>query len=438
MRVHRSPLALLLLVSLALLLTFATVSWPAAAKPTESIIYKFMGGTDGLGPEGLVVDSSGNLFGTTYYGGSSNLCFWGCGQVYELKPPASGGPWTRIVIHNFVGNPSDGYNPGPDLTFDSAGNLYGTTSFGGQTNAGIIYKLARPAVEGATWQETILFNFSFANHGINGFTPGSVAVGPSGKFYGTTYGGGPYDGGTFFQLAPQGGQLVETVLHVFGRSLGDSPPQHSLTYGPDGALYGTRSGLMRCIYNPIDCGNVYRLRPPKKQGGQAAYTVLHKFQGNDSWFPNAQLVFDASGNLYGTTFAGGSYTAGIAFQLVPQNGSWIEYAIHYFGSGSGDGIEPFGGMSFDAHGNLYGTTSTGGPALAGVIYKLSNPGHIGASWPETTLYDFLGGTNVGSYPNDQPIFGKDGALYGTTYMGGLNNCSNNSMNGCGTIFRLVP
>lgn len=251
---------------------------------------------------GLTFDAAGNLYGSAHSGGPR-----ADGIVFELTPAVSG-PWTESVIHGFAGPPSDGYAPASNLTFDGAGNLYGTAQYGGAQPGGIVFELS-PVGDG-TWTEKILHNFQ--KHVGDGFQPyGGVIFDSAGNLFGTTIGGGAVFG-TVYELSPNSdGTWSENVLHVFGM-------------GTDGK---------------------------------------NSFAG---------LVADAAGNLYGTTLFGGAFGGGTVFKLAPAgNGSWTETVLHSFGNGT-DGKGPFvGALILDGAGNLYGTTSGGGKFGGGTVFEIT-------------------------------------------------------------------
>jgi uncharacterized repeat protein (TIGR03803 family) len=427
------------IVSILAAVVFLLLGASSAAKASSSAtpIYQFKSVADGQGPQGLVADSAGNLYGTSRLGGNQT-CWQGCGIVYEIVAPTpAGGKWTKITLHAFNANASDGYSPTPTLLIDGQGNLWGTTSFGGPSNAGTIYKLRKPNTPGGLWLDSLIFNFQFANNGAGGYTPGALMFGAKGTLYGTTFQGAPNSGGLVYQLTPNGRTYTETVLHTFDRTLNSRPPGGHLTADNDGNLYGIRFGTDFCNFNnPIDCGLVWRLKQPTVTGGPWVYQILHRFEGfADGWFPNGDLTFDSSGHLFGTTSGGGGYTQGIMFELVPAKPGeqWNEYSDVNFGL-HGDYV-PYAGVTIGARGNFFGTTS-GGTGNAGAVYRLIPPAVLGGVWKETVLYTFQGGQD-GAWPNDHLIFGKDGALYGTTFAGGGGTCTYYAK-GCGVVFRIAP
>ena len=254
----------------------------------------------------MIFDAAGNLYGMTQQGGMNSCDGKNCGTVFELSPRQDGG-WTETVLHDFNNNGRDGVNPQAGLIIDDAGNLYGTTYRGGIHNCRDGVRIVTQ--QGGSWTETVLHSFG---HGSDGITPdANLTIDAAGNLYGTTYNGGIHGRGIAFELTPrEGGGWTETVLHSFGN-------------GSDGAN------------------------------------------------PYAGLIIDANGNLYGTTLAGGIHTAGTAFELSPrQGGGWTETILHSFGNGT-DGNSPYAGLIFDAAGNLYGTTLEGGIHSYGVVFEIT-------------------------------------------------------------------
>jgi len=335
---------------------------------SETVLHNFNeNGSDGWGPQsGLIFDAAGNLYGTTTSGGTYNH-----GTVFELSPMPGGG-WTETVLYSF-GNSTDGAYPYyAGVIFDAAGNLYGTTYSGGTYNCpgdggcGTVFKLT-PTVGGG-WTETVLYNFG---NGTDGYAPyAGLILDAAGNLFGTTtYGGtnrcaeAQYQGcGTVFELSPTaGGGWTETVLHNFDGTDG-AIPIASLIFDTAGNLYGTTEGGGSYTND----GTVFQLSP--MAGGGWTETVLYSFneQGPGGYGPAAgPLVFDAARNLYGTVFNGGAYFGGTVFKLAPTvGGGWTETVLYNFGY-STDGNGPWAGLIFDATGNLYGTTWYGGTYQCG-------------------------------------------------------------------------
>jgi uncharacterized repeat protein (TIGR03803 family) len=345
----------------------------AANAQTETILHTFLGGNDGTFPNaGVIFDAAGNLYGTAQGGGTSSSCgINGCGIVFELSP-VSGGGWTKTVLYDFAGG-NDGIEPIGALIFDGAGNLYGTTAAGGsgacEGGCGIVFELS--PITGGGWSEKVLYTFAGGEDGIE--PTSSLVFDASGNLYGTTVSGGVHRYGTVFQLKPgANGSWSERVLHNFAAS------------------------------------------------------------AKDGSSPECNLVFDAEGNLYGTTDHGGAYNfyGGMIFELTPTlSGPWTERGVHSFGNGQ-DGVEPVGGLTLDAAGNLYGATAQGGPGKNGTIFELSPT--LSGGWTERILYSFRAFSSGGG-PNGNLVFDAAGNLYGETYEGGLLGCVRD---GCGTAFKL--
>jgi len=307
------------------------------------------------GPESqVVIGPSGNLFGASYTGGRGDcLGSGGCGLVYELQLPSRPCSsflcsWTQIVLYQF-GNVPDGGVPQSSVVFDSAGNLYGTTEFGGTGNCydgvygcGTVYELT-PSDGG--WMETVIYSFQ---GGSDGEVPrGGVIFDAAGNLYGTTAGGGSSGEGTIFELSLSGSGWNETILHNFQGSDG-SAPWGNLIADLSGNLYGVASEG-----GANNGGAVFELSQP----GSWAYNLLYSFPSSYS-IAQGTLVFDGPGNLYGTTGAGGDSGAGTVYKLTPSNGGWTGIDLHEFQGF--DGKYPSGGLVFDSAGNLYGTAQEGG------------------------------------------------------------------------------
>jgi uncharacterized repeat protein (TIGR03803 family) len=360
----------------------------ANAQGSDTVLYSFQGGSDGIYPDGsLLRDSAGNLYGTTYQGGIQGAN--GYGTVFKLAPDG-----TETVLYAFEGVPNDGANPNAGLIKDSAGNLYSTTEAAG-SGAGTVFELAPNGTE------TVLYFFCSQINCTDGAFPYAGLIEDSaGNFYSTTGEGGAYDSGTVFKLAPDG---TETVLYSFkGESAGDgADPLAGVIEDKKGNLYGTtyEGGTM-------GYGTVFKLAP------DGAETVLHSFTGgSDGAYPQAGLVMK-SGNLYGTTYYGGGAGAGTVFEVAKDG---TETVLHAFDGA--DGENPAAGLIEDSAGNFYGTTVAGGPTggstCYGTVFQLAPDG------TETVLHCFTNGSDgAGPYGG---LFRKGTHLYGTTQEGGTNN-----------------
>jgi hypothetical protein len=333
----------------------------------ETILYSFGSVSyDGINPySGLVFDAAGNLYGTTAGGGQ-----FAHGTVFELSPPATkGGAWTETVLYSFDEPSNGGAFPSASLIFDKNGNLYGTTALGGQFNNGTAYELSPPATKGGAWTETVIYNFTSSG----GSAPGSGLIfDTAGNLYGTATWGGSgtcsngieqLGCGTVFELKPNSsGGWREIVLYNFTGSSDGAWPTAGVIFDAAGNLYGATSGGVPCVYG---CGTVFKLEP--RRGGRWREKTLYEFHGSsDGANPVASLVQDHRGNLYGTASYGGQPFYGTVFRLSPpvkKRGAWTETTLHEFTGGS-DGSTPQSSLIFGPgrSGNtlLYGTTSSGG------------------------------------------------------------------------------
>jgi uncharacterized repeat protein (TIGR03803 family) len=392
------------LMSIAALAVVFAVLLPSSgawAASKERVLYSFKNdGKDGDVPyAGLIFDAAGNLYGTTVGGGDH-----GGGAVFELTPGARG-RWTEKVLYSFKGG-TDGDSPYAGLIFDTAGNLYGTTVRGGSNNTGTVFELT-PGTNGQ-WSETVLYS-------LIGFPYGGLIFDAVGNLYSTTFKSstGP---GTVFELTPGNGQWNETVLYDFP-GFHAAFPRAGLIFDTAGNLYGT------AITNVH--GVVFELTP-----GSNGWTenVLYQFNRHpDGAYPLAGLIFDASGNLYSTTSAGGTHYRGTVFELTPGGGGkWTETVLHSFGKGV-DGQSPQASLILAANGKLYGTTEEGGLFGVGTVFALTPGAH--GQWTEKVVHSFGYGKD-GARPF-AGLIEKGGKLYGTTGGGG-------GTNALGTVFELTP
>jgi uncharacterized repeat protein (TIGR03803 family) len=309
----------------------------------------------------------------------------------------------------------DGYSPVGAAIFDAAGNLYGVTFFGGRHGDGTAFELMP---DNGKWKEKVLHEFN--RHGKDGAFPlGGLILDAAGSLYGTTscyvYACGTYGYGNVFELTLSNGRWTETVLHSFNNTDG-AYPEAGLIFGAAGNLYGTT-----VIGGAYGQGTVFELVP---KHGTWTEKVLHSFnpKSGDGAEPTASLVVDASGNLYGTTSDGGTYGYGIAFELIPNNGTWTEKVLYSLGQSGSDGANPGAALVVDEAGNLFGTTNGGGENGYGTVFELlQNNGN----WTEEVLYSFEGKDDA----NPQGVI-LDGAgnLYGASRGEGITG---------GTVFELI-
>ena len=412
----------------------------AASLASAQVIYNFQPRSkqdDGANPLGaLIVDGSGNFFGTVAGGGRRGL-----GAVFELAPPtAAGGSWMEGTLYNFSGTSISGSYPRGTLYLDSQGNLYGTTS-AGQVGSGNYYQvwsngtafeLLHRSQFGVPWESKLLNYFAFKAVGTNGsfVSDGtnlySTGTGGSGTGYQTCNSNGC---GTVVKLSPPAAGKSDWAPHVvraFGTSLGDGvDPAMNLVIA-NGVMYGTtiqggKNGF----------GRIFEL--VENNGGWTGYT-LHDLAFDEGQAPLGRLALDDAGNIYGTVYVGDNanckFGCGAVFKLSPPaaaGGVWQETTLYKF-TGGADGGNPQGGVILDNAGNLYGTASTGGTGF-GTVYKLVPPQTAGGAWTEVTLYSFAGAPSDGSTPLAELIM-VNGMLYGTTSLGGSENA--------GTVFAVNP
>ena len=403
---------------LALVLGFM----PVAQAQTYTIIHNFTGTQDGGMPmAGLTMDRAGNLLGTTNYGGHTgdNCGARGCGVVYKLTNRNSS--WVLTPLYSFLGG-NDGSNPrAANVVLTADGILFSTTYYGGgscsggSNGCGTVFKLQpQPTACNSTicpWNETVLHSFS----GDDGAGPvGALFLDPSGNADGVTSTGGFRNGGSVFQLDASSGWMETILFHPYGYPGSSVTPDHA------GNLYGST------FIGTSSPGTVYQL----VQSGQTWIgTDIYAFTGgSDGGYPQAGVIFDGAGNLYGATTSGGSGGGGTVFELSPSNGGW-NYQVLYSFAGPNNGllvVGPVGNLIMDSSGSLYGTTIADGANGFGAVFKLT-PSN--GSWSYTSLHDFTGGSD-GSSPYCNLVFDASGNLYGTASAGGAF--------GSGVVFKITP
>jgi uncharacterized repeat protein (TIGR03803 family) len=363
----------------------AGVVYTLDAAGRETVLYSFTGGADGSFPyAGVIRDSAGNLYGTTLVGGPAEL-----GEVFELDAAGN-----ETVLFSFPG-PTDGEWPTAGVIRDPAGNLYGTTEYGGRANAGVVYKV------NTAGREKVLYSFTGGADGS--FPYAGVIRDSAGNLYGTTTAGGASNSGVVYKVNTAG---QETVLYSFTGAADGGLPFAGVIRDSAGNLYGTTTAG-----GASNSGVVYKVNTAGQE------TVLYSFGAGGS-FPYAGVIPDSAGNFYGTTSSGGTANAGVVYKLDPAGNYTVLYSFTL------DGGYPRAGVIRDSVGNLYGTTSSGGTANAGVVYMLDTAGR------ETVLYSFTGYPNDGGQPYAGVIRDSAGNLYGTTYDGGRS--------GAGVVYKLKP
>jgi len=423
--------ALVLLVAMPSMGWFATGS--RAQGYVENVLHSFTGSpSDGAGPyAGLTMDSSGNLYGTTASGGNSSNCPSGCfGTVFELA--SSSGMYTEKLLYSFTGLNGDGGNPYSSLIVDGAGNLYGTTANGG--SGGIVFELVNSS---GSYTEKVLYGFTgFTGSGDDGSNPvAGLLMDASGNLFGTTSNGGSKNCapgcGTVFELVNSSGVYTEKLLYIFtGTGNGDGEdPTADLVTDSSGNLYGTTfgGGSSNCFGG---CGTVFEL---VNSSGTYREKVLYSFTGTggDGAYPYAGLMIDPSGNLYGTTYNGGAFNncnggCGTVFELVNSSGTYAEKVLYSFTGSSGDGANPYGGLVTDPLGNLYGTTYSGGE------FNNCNGGC-------GTAFELVNSSDSYTERVLHSFMGSDGGNpQGGLVMDASSNLYGTTLEGNGTVFELSP
>jgi uncharacterized repeat protein (TIGR03803 family) len=420
---------------------FLAVVWVRLALPpnvvaasSAKIIYSFAGGTDGANPESdLLMDAAGNLYGTTNQGGIGG-CYEGCGTVYELSRTKGG--WQLKVLYSFAGGSSDGAGPMAGLTFDSAGNLYGATAFGGSPYGyGTVFKLAPDSHGG--WSESILHSFAGYTDGM--YPASDLVLDSQGNLYGTADGGtdtpvcgGPAGEGcgiVFRLTSNPDGTWTKTTIYNFAGAPDAAVPIGPLVLGADGSFYGASvyGGIGPCIlgnlgFSPPDgCGALYKLTP--SGGGWSEAVIYSFFRGRGfARNPSGGLVLERSGRLLGTSTYGGNGD-GAFFQIEQTEKGWEQTILHRF-YGDPDGRNPVGRLAIGPDGNLFGATISGGangPHGSGTVFELERTKR---GWKERVLFN-----NAVVFPSAGPIVDVQGHLYGAAGGGSA---------GVGVVYEVIP
>jgi uncharacterized repeat protein (TIGR03803 family) len=402
------------LAALSFLLVLIAAS---ATGQTLTTLHHFQLSGGSTGPVGLLLaDASGNLYGAT----DDEAVTGGWGTIFELSAPVTGGGWTYTTLYRFASG-TDGRSPIGSLVADAAGNLYGTTGYGGTSaQNGTVFQLLRPTTTGGAWTENVLYRFQGGVTDGAGASSGLI-MDAAGNLYGETGFGGPCNNGTVYELSPpasQGGTWTETILHGFQYSCNSndgSEPSGGLTFGKNGVLFGmTAFGAVTGLSN---LGTVFSLQPPAVGQTQWTERIVHSFTaGVDGYNPYGGVTVDNKGNLYGTTYSGGSGTGctggcGQIFELSPAaGGAWTRNTLYSFNNGL-DGVYPMSRVTLDRAGNLYATTGPGGLGC-GTIVELNPPATQGGTWTETNIHPFACTLSDEGHDYSGLILGKNGILYG--------------------------
>jgi uncharacterized repeat protein (TIGR03803 family) len=373
-----------------------------------STIYNFGNGKDGGSPAGAapLLDAIGALYIAAESGGTTNN-----GAVVKLTP--SGSSYAESVLNSFHGH--IGAFPFGGLIADTSGALYGTTTFGGTGNRGLVYKITP---SGSSYSETVLYRFGKYPDGS--YPQGALLSDGTGALYGTTLGGGKYQRGTVFKLTPSGSGYAESIVYDFRGGSDGAKPYSDLSTDASGAFYG-----MTELGGNKNHGVVFKLTP---SGSGYTESILHRFAGfpEDGAYPvQSRLIPDGTGAFYGITSLGGARGFGAVFKVTPSRTGYSETVVHSFRGHPDDGSVPASLLlAHDA--KFYGTTALGGLSNAGTIFELAP---TGSGYIARVLYSFqnkLDGTSPIGLTVD-----STGSLYGVTGAGGL--CAP-----CGTVFKLTP
>jgi hypothetical protein len=404
-----------------------TISVSSLAQ-TFTVLHTFTG-DDGSSPfSGVTVDRAGNLYGTTKYGGIGS-CDLGCGVLFKLAPQGSG--WNFAPLYKFAG-PSDGKAPIARIVFGPDGRLYGTTLLGGNNtvNGGTVFTLTPPPTacrSACSWVKTTLWSFGQNNGDAHNPGYGDLVFDAAGNIYGTTEEGGA--------TQPPCGPGCGTVF-MLSRSQGSWSETLIYQFG-DGPGFHPYAGVAfdgnGNLYGTApyggsaDWGLAYELSP---SNGSWSPTILYNFSPQTGGVPSAGLLPDNAGNLYGATGTAAGDSGGTVFELSPSGLDWNFTLVYSFDSLA----HPFASLTMDAAGNLYGTTLSGGSFRHGNVFKLTRTGD---SWTYTSLYDFTGGSD-GGQPYGNVALDAAGNLYGTAEGGGSDAGQCLVVSGCGVVWQITP
>lgn len=413
---------------------------PAAHAQNYSVLHSFSNGSGGAWPwSEVTLGHGGHIYGTTFHGGNrgqqacqDDLEEQGCGIVYDLYQ--RNGNWMFDTLFAFQFQ--DGAYTHQGVIFGTDGALYGAASFGGQNappncsldGCGTVYKLqpssARPSTALVSWRLTPVYDFIGTNYDGAGPSSGLV-LDAAGNMYGGNY-GGPNNCGVVYEFSRSGNGLTFTDIYngftCLEGNVGIGPG--GFVFDSAGNLYGTTfyGGTHTSCMAAQGCGSVFKLT---NTGSGWVETTLYEFdEATDGGFPGG-LVMDAAGNLYGGTESGGPGNGGTVWELSPSNGGWTFNVLYTF-QHSTNNAGVVGRLAMDASGSLYGMTASEGAFGLGNLFKLTPSD---GSWTYTDLHDFAGG-NDGSGPLQGPTLDANGDIFGTTSFGGVGNF--------GTVWEMTP
>jgi uncharacterized repeat protein (TIGR03803 family) len=413
------------------LATLVAIVLPGGTANAQSyrVIHNFQGSLDGWEPFGVPAIAKNGDLYGVTVGGGKN----DLGTVFKLAAPRNrGGAWTKTVLYNFT-HQDPGYPT--SLIIGEDGTLYGAGN--GLNTRGFIFRMTPPAPGKRSWHYEVLYQLATESEGSTIY---NLTLDAAGNLYDSAEQGGDMNCscGTVFELkrpVQKGGQWIFSVLYTFMGGADGDEPFAGVTFDQNGDLYGTTNWG-----GTLGSGAVYRLTPPATKRQPWTEAVLYSFaqDGPMGSHPGGPVTFDASGNMYGTTAFGGDlncsggFGCGVVFQLTEAGETWTYTNLYSFQCGS-DGANPAGYMVVDNKGNLYSTTTVcGGGSDAGSAFKLTPPSQNGDPWTETVLHRFVAPAGAGAVGG--LVWGKWNDLYGVTYLGGT-GCPTQ---GCGTVFELRP
>lgn len=374
--------------------------------------------------------------GLTFHG-SGNL-FGAAGPVAVFQLRFEGTGWVLTPIYEFNG--TDGeflagrITVGPDDALYAASGLGGIPDCADGAGCGLVLSLRSPQSFCRSllclWTQTTVYEFNPLNIPNDGYAPnGGIVFDTAGNLYGTTASGAT-SLGTVYEISPSGDNWTERAIYDFHGGSDGGYPNAGMVLDQAGNLYGTtyQGGDSSCYLNEDACGVVFKVSPTSNGWVES---VIHTFQYSDGAYPLGGLIADSNGNLYGTTSIGGSNNGGTVFELTPSNGGWNFQVLYNFTGNPRSQVGPEGLLAIDSSGNLYGVTNSEGTQSAGNLFKLTRSGN---TWSYTDVHDFGINPTNGAFPEDGPTVDASGNLYGTALVGGSGTCPY----GCGVIYKITP